>query len=277
MLRMTLFGAVFLLANTGGAGRARAEGETAAIPAASSSTAEHAAPAEGAQPERTPDQDGAAGQTAGDDEAGGDEAAAPSRTRKHRRRARTRRHGLVSGRVVPDDKLRQEPLGHPSGELRLVSVNSGEAAEVNIYNPDGSYNIDALDELNHVMRCRRTDDQKPMDLQLLMLLSHVYDHFGKKPLEMVSGYRNQRKKTSNHYKGTASDIRIAGVSPKKIEAFAETLDRGGMGIGLYPRSAFVHIDVRSPPSYRWIDYSPPNPDAAEKRPPRGWKRKKLQS
>ena len=43
------------------------------------------------------------------------------------------------------------------------------------------------------------------------------------------------------------------MSPKKIEAFAETLDRGGMGIGIYPRSQFVHIDVRSPPSYRWID------------------------
>ena len=50
-----------------------------------------------------------------------------------------------------------------------------------------------------------------------------------------------------------------------------------MGIGLYPRSGFVHIDVRSPPSYRWIDYSPPNSNAAEKRPPRGWKRKKLES
>ena len=50
-----------------------------------------------------------------------------------------------------------------------------------------------------------------------------------------------------------------------------------MGIGIYPRSQFVHIDVRSPPSYRWIDYSPPNSNAAEKRPPRGWKRKKLES
>ncbi len=28
-----------------------------------------------------------------------------------------------------------------------------------------------------------------------------------------------------------------------------------MGIGIYPRSQFVHIDVRPPPSYRWIDYS----------------------
>ena len=98
-----------------------------------------------------------------------------------------------------------------------------------------------------------------------------------KPLEIVSGFRNQRKESSNHFKGRATDIRIAGVSPKKIQAFAQTLDRGGMGIGIYPRSQFVHIDVRSPPSYRWIDYSPPNSNASEKRPPRGWKRKKLES
>jgi uncharacterized protein YcbK (DUF882 family) len=195
-----------------------------------------------------------------------------------RRGKRSRHHGRFFGHVVPEDKLRTEPLGRPSGNIRLQSANNPtDRASVNIYNKDGSYNLDALGELNHVLRCRRTDAEKPMDPQLLTLLSHVYDHFGGKPLVIVSGYRNQRKQTSNHFKGRASDIRIAGVSPKKIEAFAETLDRGGMGIGIYPRSQFVHIDVRSPPSYRWIDYSPPNPNAPEKRPPRGWKRKKLES
>jgi hypothetical protein len=73
----------------------------------------------------------------------------------------------------------------------------------------------------------------------------------------------------------ASDIRISGVSIKQIKAYAETLDRGGMGIGIYPVSGFVHIDVRPPPSFRWTDYSPPNSNAAEKRPPRSWKRHKI--
>jgi hypothetical protein len=48
-------------------------------------------------------------------------------------------------------------------------------------------------------------------------------------------------------------------------------------VGLYPRSEFVHVDVRPLPSYRWIDYSHGDPDAPDKRPPRGWKRKKLTS
>ena len=188
-----------------------------------------------------------------------------------------KKRGKFTGRVVAESQLRQEPLPLPSGDLELRMLGLDESVKVNIYNEDGSYNIDALRVLDHVLRCRRTADEKPIEPRLFTILSHVYDHFGSKPIDIVSGYRNQRKKTSNHYKGTASDIRIEGVTSKKIEAFAETLDTGGMGIGIYPRGQFVHVDVRPLPSYRWTDYSAPNPNAAEKRPPRGWKRKKLQS
>jgi uncharacterized protein YcbK (DUF882 family) len=208
----------------------------------------------------------------------GGSADAPIPRQGHPRRGKAKHRYRFIGRVVPDGKLRADPLPKPSGHLHVVSLNGrNDEADVQIYNPDGSYDLEALAEINHVLRCRRTDTEKSIDPQLLMLLSHVYDHFGGKPLQIVSGYRNQRKQTSNHFKGRASDIRIAGVPPKKIEAFAETLDRGGMGIGIYPRGKFVHIDVRSPPSYRWIDYSPPNPNAPEKRPPRGWKRRHLES
>lgn len=214
----------------------------------------------------------------GDDDTATVEAPVPHHAPAHRARRKIKKKGRFIGHVVPDGQLRTDPLPRPSGNLAVISVNNpGDKASVNIYNPDGSYNLDALADVNHVLRCRRTDDEKDIDPQLVTLLSLVYDHFGGRPLEIVSGYRNQRKQTSNHYKGRASDIRIAGVSPKTIEAFAETLDRGAMGIGIYPRSLFVHIDVRSPPSYRWTDFSAPNSNAAEKRPPRGWKRKKLQS
>jgi uncharacterized protein YcbK (DUF882 family) len=209
--------------------------------------------------------------------ASADDGEAAPAPRKKGKGKRSRRHPKVSGRVVPEDQLRQNPLARPSGRLHLVFPGVKDEVDVNIYNADGSYNLDSLEQLSHVLRCRRTDAEKPMDPQLLMLLSHVYDHFGSKPLEVVSGYRNQRKLSSNHTKGTATDFKIAGVAPKKVREFAETLDGGGIGIGLYPRGGFVHIDVRPPPSYRWIDYSPPGSNAAEKRPPRGWKRKKLQS
>jgi uncharacterized protein YcbK (DUF882 family) len=210
------------------------------------------------------------------DQSQSDDGAEAPRSAKKKRSRHARHHAVMSGHVVSEDSLRQEPLPHSSGRLHLIFPGVKDDVDVNIYNADGSYNISALEEASHLLRCRRTDTERPIDPQLLMLLSHVGDHFGK-PLEIVSGYRNQRKQTSNHYKGAAADIRIAGVPAKKVREYAETLDGGGMGIGFYPRGQFVHIDVRPPPSYRWIDYSPANSNAAEKRPPRGWKRKKLQS
>jgi len=211
------------------------------------------------------------------DGASDDGASSGKRVRKRRGKSR-RKGGKFAGRVVAEDDLRTDPLPRPSGNLAIVSVsNPTDKAKVNIYNTDGSYSLEALEELNLVLRCRRTDDEKPIDIQLLTWMSMIYDHFGSKPLKIVSGYRNQRKQSSNHFKGRAMDIQIDGVNAKQIRAFAETLDRGGMGIGFYPVSKFVHIDVRSPPSYRWVDKSPPNSNASEKRPPRGWKRRKLES
>lgn len=255
MLRLTVFGAAVLLALAG-----------RSVPAA-------AEPSEDGVEESG---EGAPA-AAADSDSGEAKAKPKARAKKQRNGRRSRHHGRFAGRVVPEGALRKEPLDPPSGELVIASQGFKEEARVNIYNDDGSYNIESLRTLDHVLRCRRTDAEKPIEPRLFTILSHIYDHFDGKTIELVSGYRNQRKQTSNHFKGTASDIRIAGVSPKKIEAFAETLDMGGMGIGIYPRGGFVHIDVRPLPSFRWTDYSPPNSNAAEKRPPRGWKRKKLQS
>jgi uncharacterized protein YcbK (DUF882 family) len=254
MLRLCFFGVALALAVTAGPRVANAQSDETGT-------------------STTDTEDGASAATS---DATSDEAPAP-RKHAHRHGKRSRKHPLVSGHVVPEEQLRQDPLAHPSGNLHLIFPGVKDEVEVNIYNSDGSYNLDALAQASHVLRCRRTDTEKPIDPQLLMLLSHVYDHFGSKPIEIVSGYRNQRKQTSNHFKGTASDIRINGVPAKKIREFAETLDGGGMGIGFYPRGQFVHIDVRPPPSYRWLDYSPPNSNASEKRPPKGWRRHKLQS
>jgi uncharacterized protein YcbK (DUF882 family) len=198
---------------------------------------------------------------------------------KAARRSKGRRGGhKVVGHVVPDEKLRAEAPPRPSGDLHLFGVSTREEVKVNIYNEDGSYNVEALAAVSHLLRCKRTDTQREIDARLLVVLSHVYDHYGKKRIEVVSGYRNQRRTSSFHYQGSASDIRIPGVPPKQLRAYVETLDAGGMGIGLYPRSKFVHVDVRPPPSYRWIDWSPPEPNAPGKRPPKGFvRKKKLQS
>lgn len=198
------------------------------------------------------------------------------RSRRGGRVSRARGHKPV-GWAVPESKLRAEPLPRPSGNIALHVLATHEEVKLNIYNEDGSYDVDAIKQVSHLLRCKRTDAEKDIEPRLMTVLSHVYDHYGK-PIEIVSGFRNQRRVTSFHYRGSASDIRIAGVEPKKLRNFVDGLDAGGMGVGLYPRSKFVHVDIRPLPSFRWIDYSKSDPDSPDKRPPRGWKKKrKLQS
>ena len=107
-----------------------------------------------------------------------------------RSKSRRSKGAKFAGRVVAESDLRTEPLPRPSGNLEIVRASriTNDRAKVNIYNPDGSYSIDAVEELNFVLRCRRTDAEKAIDIQLLTWLSLIYDHFGGKPLQIVSGY-----------------------------------------------------------------------------------------
>jgi hypothetical protein len=50
----------------------------------------------------------------------------------------------------------------------------------------------------------------------------------------------------------AADLQINGVEPRALFEFARTL--GNVGVGAYPRSDFVHVDVRSRPTI-WVDLS----------------------
>jgi len=161
-----------------------------------------------------------------------------------------------SGRLASAGELRSEPLERPSGHIVLSAVNFKERVEVDLYQEDGSFDPDALDTLNHLFRCRRTGTEKAIEPKLFEMLSRIYDKF-ERPLELVSGFRNQERVTSFHFHGSASDIRIPGVSDKELHKFVSSLDMGGMGIGLYPRAGFVHVDIRPEASYRWTDYSPP--------------------
>jgi uncharacterized protein YcbK (DUF882 family) len=53
---------------------------------------------------------------------------------------------------------------------------------------------------------------------------------------------------SQHLYGTAADIKVNGIKPKDVAAYAEKLLPNTGGIGIY--STFVHIDVREKKS-RW--------------------------
>lgn len=176
-----------------------------------------------------------------------------------------RRQPVFSGYQVPASKLRIEPVERPSGHLKLHNVNFHTDLEVDLYDDAGNLDAEALDQLNHFWRCRRTGTEKPIEPRLFEILSTIQDHFDGRTLELVSGFRNQKHTASFHFHGTASDVRILGVSDRALHDFVATLDSGGMGLGIYPRAGFIHVDVRPEASYRWTDYSPPGGKAVRSR------------
>jgi uncharacterized protein YcbK (DUF882 family) len=202
-----------------------------------------------------------------------------------KQRGKKRRGKVFTGKGVDATDLRKEPVPRPSGELWIYSVNVREETKVNIYgaastapSKDGdeapAFDEQALAKLDGIFRCKRTGETRAVDPRLYQTLSVIYDHFGGKRIELVSGFRFQRQEGSRHYHASAADIRIPGVSIKALRDFAATLDTGGMGIGIYPRAGFVHVDWRAPgePSFRWTDRGQPH-EGGGKRPSRRWKRK----
>lgn len=181
-----------------------------------------------------------------------------------------KRVAIFSGHNAAKSTLRTEPLERPSGDIRVANPSlGGEAVEVNIYRADGGFDDAALAELDEVFRCKRSNEVRAVDPRLYEMLSRIYDHFGGKSIELVSGFRFTERESSRHHHASAMDIRIAGVTNREMYDFAQSLDAGGMGIGIYPTSGFVHVDFRAPgePSYRWTDLSGPGtgPDGKAKK------------
>lgn len=101
-----------------------------------------------------------------------------------------------------------------------------------------------------------TDGSDPIfvDSELINVLQKIRGHFGK-AVTITSAYRTPGKNKavggqvySQHLYGRAADIKVKGVAPKKVSAYAETLLKNKGGIGTY--STFTHIDTRSTKA-RW--------------------------
>jgi uncharacterized protein YcbK (DUF882 family) len=163
-----------------------------------------------------------------------------------------------SGHNAPKKGLRTAPLPKPSGRLHIYAENLREEVDCNIYNEDGSYRQDCLAALDQLWRDHRKKEVRAVDPHLYEMMSIVYDHFGHQTILLGSGFRVEQN-TSRHYHASAADFRIEGVPYRTIYAYVQTLDMGGMGMGQYPTSQFVHMDYRAPgePSFRWTDTAGP--------------------
>lgn len=149
-------------------------------------------------------------------------------------------------------------------QLKLYDVNAQRSISVSPFRTDGRGDPQAFQQLREFMRCRRTGHTMDMSPQLVQLLMRISAHFDGAELQIISAHRAPdgvvTSETSQHGKGTASDIRIAGVD---VEALAEAAhEEGARGVGVYTQSRFVHVDVREKP-FAWRGLSEGDDEGAD--------------
>ena len=143
-----------------------------------------------------------------------------------------------------------------TAETRSVAfdnLHTGESME-GVYWEQGDYIPDVLEAVNNLLRDHRTGDVYPIDPSLLDLLDAVSARTDTRArFQVISGYRSPKTnamlrersaevaKKSLHTEGLAIDVRLADVDLSRLHGAAIGLGRGG--VGFYPRSNFVHLDV----------------------------------
>ncbi len=109
------------------------------------------------------------------------------------------------------------------------------------------------------LRCHHTNTSHSINPRLARLIYQTGRHWPGHRVEVVSGYRNPKvakNPRSPHMKGLACDFRVEGVKTADLRDYLrKTFEK--VGVGYYPNSTFVHLDVRKERSAFWIDYSGP--------------------
>jgi uncharacterized protein YcbK (DUF882 family) len=97
--------------------------------------------------------------------------------------------------------------------------------------------------------CQDGSDPIFISQELVDVLQKIRSHFGR-AVTVTSAYRTAKHNKavggatySQHLYGTAADIKVTGVKPADVYAYAETLLPNSGGLGLYP--TFTHVDVRA--------------------------------
>lgn len=157
-------------------------------------------------------------------------------------------HAKPPGKVAPED-----PPGRPM--LVLTALNFPESVAIPALGDRGGFRPEDLDRAAHVLRDHRTGNEHPIDPRVLDLVYRLQVQFKAPEVRIISGYRTPRAGSrSNHGKGRAVDLVVPGASDEEVAKFAR--EQGFTGVGVYPVSGFVHVDVRER-SFFWIDTSGP--------------------
>jgi uncharacterized protein YcbK (DUF882 family) len=165
---------------------------------------------------------------------------------------------LLPGHVAVEEREQAASRwGRPRrpGVVTLVRIATRERLTIRVLDSRARPRSAARRRIAHLLRHRRTGGEHAPSSRLLELLVRVSDHFGGRPLHILSGYRppgGHTEESSHHTDGSAVDLRVQGVSNRDLRDYLRTLPQ--VGVGYYPNSSFVHLDVRSRATY-WVDRS----------------------
>ena len=143
------------------------------------------------------------------------------------------------------------PGTRPAGLINLYSYWTKEWLAVDPAAPPAGETVDRY------LRCHFTNQHAAMRPQLIALAVAAATHFHADVVEVVSGFRHPkynlvlRKKghqvarDSQHTHGNAIDFYLPGVPTAALHAWAQTHQKTQKtgGVGLYPDSGFIHMDI----------------------------------
>ncbi len=147
--------------------------------------------------------------------------------------------------------------------LRMFHLHTGESVDVT-YRVGNRYVPSAIEILNHFLRDHRTGDMADYDPHEFDVLYGIMNklHRPNGVIDIVCGYRTEWSNEylretggggvaehSQHTLGRAIDIKVPGVSTRRLDRVALSLGAGG--VGYYPRSQFVHVDVGPVRKWTW--------------------------
>ena len=155
--------------------------------------------------------------------------------------------GIVSGELLDGGKPYQ---------LRMTNLHTGESLDV-VYRVGDTYVPEALEKLNYFLRDHNTQDVVHYEPKEFDVLHALMARLGRLNgvIDVVCGYRTPETNAalrhgspktgvaehSQHMEGHAIDLRVPGVSTAQVRNTALSLHAGG--VGYYPVSQFVHVDV----------------------------------
>lgn len=140
--------------------------------------------------------------------------------------------------------------------LHLHHLHTGETLDI-VYKVGDTYVPGALTRLNYFLRDHRTNEVSHYDPKEFDLLHQMMTRMGRPDgvIDVVCGYRTPWSndflrtratvtgvaKNSQHVLAKAIDIRVPGVTTRRLRDIAQSFHEGG--VGYYPISQFVHVDV----------------------------------